>query len=292
MYLIRFCLSLVFRKHVICRVDYFTLDFKMISNLFPGMSSPETPPALQFICIECEHPASKLFSVYEKSGNIKVEKCPRCNKVIDKYIEYDVTICLLDLLLLNTSVWRHVIFNVNFNSLLWKLAIVGMICDGYKAWIELTSLNTKDEDTVFYAAKQIELYIFSVIAGSQLLVFLLLVLLITEFVFALRKWLPMEIVSYQFRTPRRIVQSLLIANCTKLLYVPAIIWPHYSNHAFMLLLMTYVKICYALALQQIVKYPYLLCLFTVFIAHTASGVINSPLSTLIQSLSSYAFYSA
>jgi len=244
------------------------------------------------ICIECECPAANLFSIYEKSGNIKVEKCVRCGKVIDKYIEYDVTICLLDLLLLNTSVWRHVIFNVNLNSLLWKLAIVGMICDGYKAWIGLTPSKTKDDETVFYAAKQIELYIFSIIAGSELIVFLIVALLLIGIISVVSKCindLPSPVQSGQPKSPLKMIQSLLIANCTKLLYVPALIWPHYSNDVFMHMLMMYVIVCYALALQQVVKYPYIVCLTIVLIAHTASRIINSPLSVLVQSISTYAF---
>ena len=199
-----------------------------------------------YICIECEHPAAKLFSVYEKSGNIKVEKCTCCNKIIDKYIEYDVTICLLDLLLLNTAVWRHVLFNLNLNSLLWKLAIVCMICDGYRTWVEYTSnsKNIINDDTVFYAAKQIELYVFSIIAGSELIMFLSLVLLFVWVILLITKLFSntrfhtiFSRTSFEYNLVKKVVCSLLVANCTKLLYIPALIWPHYNTDMFMYMLL-------------------------------------------------------
>ena len=38
-----------------------------------------------------------------------------CRKVIDKYVEYDAVILLLDILLLRIQAYRHLIFNYGVN---------------------------------------------------------------------------------------------------------------------------------------------------------------------------------
>ena len=41
---------------------------------------------------------------------------PTCEKVVDKYIEFDAVILLLDVLLLRIQSYRHLIFNYGIQS--------------------------------------------------------------------------------------------------------------------------------------------------------------------------------
>lgn len=70
------------------------------------------------ICIECGFTEIDcLFSKF-KSNYIKLTICPRCGKVVDKYIEYDNVILFIDILLLKPQAYRHLAYNVAETDLL------------------------------------------------------------------------------------------------------------------------------------------------------------------------------
>ncbi|CAK9439065.1 uncharacterized protein LODBEIA_P32890 [Lodderomyces beijingensis] len=65
------------------------------------------------LCIECGHQnIPNLYSRY-KSEYIRLTTCPRCNRVSDKYIEYDAVILFIDILLLKRGAYRHLAYNIN-----------------------------------------------------------------------------------------------------------------------------------------------------------------------------------
>lgn len=64
-------------------------------------------------CVECGQPISKLWEEPVK-GNITLTICSSCNKIADKFIEYDYTLIFLNLILSKTQVYRHILFNINF----------------------------------------------------------------------------------------------------------------------------------------------------------------------------------
>ena len=66
-------------------------------------------------CVECGVNISKLFEEPLK-GNITLVTCENCGKIADKYIEYEYTLILLNLILCKTQVYRHILFNINFCS--------------------------------------------------------------------------------------------------------------------------------------------------------------------------------
>ncbi|KAI5968392.1 ARV1 [Candida margitis] len=69
------------------------------------------------ICIECGHRnIPNLYSKY-KSEYVKLTVCESCNKVCDKYIEYDAVILFLDILLLKKPAYRHLSYNLTE----WKI---------------------------------------------------------------------------------------------------------------------------------------------------------------------------
>lgn len=98
------------------------------------------------ICIECGHRnIPTLYSKY-KSEYVKLTVCDSCNKVCDKYIEYDAVILFLDLLLLKKPAYRHLAYNLtewqirnhsNFSSKyqnLIRLSILIILFEVYLTW--------------------------------------------------------------------------------------------------------------------------------------------------------------
>ncbi|GAV52902.1 hypothetical protein ZYGR_0AI01840 [Zygosaccharomyces rouxii] len=62
------------------------------------------------ICIECAQPADCLFMVYS-NRHIQLTDCSHCQKVVDRYVEFDNVLLFIDLLLLKPGAYRHLVYN-------------------------------------------------------------------------------------------------------------------------------------------------------------------------------------
>ena len=63
-----------------------------------------------FVCVECGATNEHLCEQISRSV-LKLSQCTQCDSVVDKYIEFDGVLVLLDMLLLKTNVYRHIVFN-------------------------------------------------------------------------------------------------------------------------------------------------------------------------------------
>lgn len=62
------------------------------------------------ICIECLASVESLYTVYSNK-HIQLTDCPKCQNVVDKYVEIDNVILFIDLLLLKPGAYRHLVYN-------------------------------------------------------------------------------------------------------------------------------------------------------------------------------------
>ncbi|XP_057550904.1 protein ARV 2 [Amaranthus tricolor] len=91
-------------------------------------------------CVKCGQGVEKLYIQYSP-GNIRLLKCSNCKSVADEYIECEVMILIIDLILHKPPAYRHLLFNLlrdkvqNFDALLFKLSIIFLALDAYKLWI-------------------------------------------------------------------------------------------------------------------------------------------------------------
>ncbi|XP_064073877.1 protein ARV1 [Vanessa tameamea] len=83
-------------------------------------------------CVNCGVGASALYKTYGPSV-LKLTKCDSCKGVIDKYIEYDPVIVMIDLVLMSKEAQRHIIYNTEFKSY-WKLFIILIMLETYGVW--------------------------------------------------------------------------------------------------------------------------------------------------------------
>lgn len=58
----------------------------------------------------CGESVGSLFIEYSEKS-IRLTRCHKCNKVADKYIEYELVLVLIDVLLLRLPAYRHLMFN-------------------------------------------------------------------------------------------------------------------------------------------------------------------------------------
>ncbi|ESW34070.1 hypothetical protein PHAVU_001G121700 [Phaseolus vulgaris] len=91
-------------------------------------------------CIQCGCPVKTLYVQYSP-GNIRLMKCENCRAVADDYIECEIMILVIDLILHKPKAYRHLLHNVinqetmKFQGLLWKLAVVFLLFEAYRCLI-------------------------------------------------------------------------------------------------------------------------------------------------------------
>ncbi|KAJ7398198.1 Protein ARV1 [Pitangus sulphuratus] len=110
-------------------------------------------------------PLIENIILYSERFLILVKKCsvvgefesiinPRksCQKPVDKYIEYDPVIILINAVLCKAQAYRHILFNTKIN-IHGKLCIFCLLCEAYIRWLQLqdSSQNTDPDDLIRYA---------------------------------------------------------------------------------------------------------------------------------------------
>lgn len=91
-------------------------------------------------CVQCSFPIKSLYVQYSP-GNIRLMKCENCKAVADEYIECEIMILVIDLILHKPKAYRHLLYNVlnqqnlKFEGLFWKLAVIFLLFDAYKCLI-------------------------------------------------------------------------------------------------------------------------------------------------------------
>nr|XP_045007020.1 protein ARV1 isoform X3 [Jaculus jaculus] len=166
-----------------------------------GAEGAASAPCL-YRCIECNREAQELYRDYSH-GVFKITICKSCQKPVDKYIEYDPVIILINAILCKAQAYRHILFNTNIN-IHGKLCMFCLLCEAYLRWWQLqdSSQNTAPDDLIRYA-KEWDFYRMFVIASFE-----------------------------QPMTARKkpsfllLLKALLLSSYGKLLLIPAVIWEH------------------------------------------------------------------
>ncbi|KAJ2730601.1 sterol homeostasis protein [Coemansia sp. BCRC 34962] len=83
-------------------------------DYFGGPKSQQQPTGklatMKQVCIECGFPVSSLYTEYGV-GHIRLTQCEHCKSFADKYVEHDVVIVFIDMLLHKPQVYRHLLVN-------------------------------------------------------------------------------------------------------------------------------------------------------------------------------------
>ncbi|KAK6102751.1 Arv1-like family protein [Brugia pahangi] len=107
----------------------------------------------EYICINCCHPSSSLFLKYSDNG-IRLTPCSNCGRAVDAYIEYDIVLVIIDLMLQYIEAYRHFLMNTGNNRYCHKLCIIFMLCNAYSKWIRRRIMsgdeNVYDLEWEFY----------------------------------------------------------------------------------------------------------------------------------------------
>ncbi|KAL2914482.1 sterol homeostasis protein [Polyrhizophydium stewartii] len=98
------------------------------------------------VCIECGEPVPTLYVEYGK-GNIRLQRCDKCQTFADRYLEFDYVIIFIDMLLHKRPVYRHLIFNRlqysarGWNGGLIRLGVLLVLFEVFMKWFRLDRRN-------------------------------------------------------------------------------------------------------------------------------------------------------
>ncbi|TMS12674.1 Protein ARV1 [Larimichthys crocea] len=169
-----------------------------------------------FRCVECNEKASELHRDYS-NGILKITICGSCQKPVDKYIEYDPVIILIDAILCKTQAFRHILFNTRLN-IHWKLCVFFLLCDAYLRWSLLhVSEPSSDPADIIRYTKEWEFYGMFGLAALELMAFCGGVLTFLWAVGQLQGG-TLEL--------SLLLRALLLSCYGKVLLIPAVIWEH------------------------------------------------------------------
>ncbi|XP_035755557.1 protein ARV1 [Egretta garzetta] len=141
-----------------------------------------------------------------------------CQKPVDKYIEYDPVIILINAILCKAQAYRHILFNTKIN-IHGKLCVFCLLCEAYLRWLQLqdSSQNTDPDDLIRYA-KEWDFYRMFGIASLEQTSFLL-------GIFITLWWMRPEMLKTKSDFIL-LLKALLLSSYGKLLLIPAVIWEH------------------------------------------------------------------
>ncbi|XP_044258732.1 protein ARV1 [Tribolium madens] len=107
-------------------MNLFIFDFK---HFFRKMWGTTSEKRRKYICVNCGTPIKSLYKKYSATV-LKLRECEFCHNVADKYLEYDIVIIAIDLVLLQRTAYRHILFNLEFKNF-WKLSVILLLMEAY-----------------------------------------------------------------------------------------------------------------------------------------------------------------
>ncbi|KAJ2656430.1 sterol homeostasis protein [Coemansia sp. RSA 1200] len=200
------------------------------------------------VCIECGRPVASLFTEYGV-GHIRLTQCANCKHFADKYVEHDVVIVFIDMLLHKPQVYRHLLVNkLEFRQPAMernvaKLGILLVLFSVYIDWFRLEEggrLRSQSEllfgQRLSFATQYVFILVLSAIDAAALLAGVLLASIVHQRCFThVKRWATMA-------------TALTIASFGKVLMIILVIWD-YNEPYYPWLLDTLVFTSYSTAMS-------------------------------------------
>lgn len=189
------------------------------------MSSKETA-----VCIECGTDVPMLYKSYD-SAIIKLEQCRHCDKVADKYIEYENFVVLMDLVLQKVPAYRHILFNSELKAF-WKFSIFSLVLDTYVKWVQVKGSNIDN------LISELE-WSFYFICLRTILEFGIYILIVIIYSYIGTRLCPSFFPRMKLNC---LFNGLLLANFGQLLVIPTVIWGQSENLAYRRLTVVFIAL--------------------------------------------------
>ncbi|KAL5572246.1 hypothetical protein UlMin_021843 [Ulmus minor] len=222
---------------------------------------------MKYRCVECGHGIKTLFVQYSP-GNIRLMKCDNCKAVADEYIECEIMIIVIDLILHKPKAYRHLLYNVldpqnpQFQGLLWICSFGFLLLDAYRSLIICRSkaewgLSTSIDSFIWICQK----IFMDVFLGNFMLFSTILLATKTLLSTSLRY--------------KDILLAVLISSYFKMCLFPMMVWEFPSSVVFIIDL--YVLSSNTVALKVITELAMSRCVLTCFSAHLMKILVTQAL---------------
>ncbi|KAE8697995.1 NAC domain-containing protein 4-like isoform X1 [Hibiscus syriacus] len=226
---------------------------------------------MEYRCVQCGFRIKTLFVQYSP-GNIRLMKCVNCKAVADEYIECELMIVLIDLILHKPKAYRHVLFNVlnhestHFQGLLWKSLVGFLVLDAYR------SLIVKKPEEEWGTSMSISSF-FWIYRKVLVDVFLGNYMFLCSFFLAIKSLLK---TSARFSSFRDLLLAILISSYFKILLIAMMVWEF--PPAVIYIIDLFVFSSNSVALKVITKSTMNRCIWACFIAHVVKFCITQVFS--------------
>ncbi|CAK9222018.1 unnamed protein product [Sphagnum troendelagicum] len=86
------------------------------------------------MCVHCATPVDAVYVEYSP-GNIRLSVCAKCEHTADEYVECEMMIVLIDLVLQKSKAYRHIFFNypllhkLSMQEFVWKASLLVLLLD-------------------------------------------------------------------------------------------------------------------------------------------------------------------
>lgn len=169
---------------------------------------------LPFCCVECgcEENGSSSYVQYSE-GSIRLKRCVRCAKLVDKYIEFEWILIIIDIILFRVQAYRHVLRNVRVSTNRYlRLYLLGILIRSY---IQLYILLQQHEHDII--SLEAALRVAGELVGLALVEQLLLIAAVKVLAaMVLRESLGVL----------QILRAVIISNYSIVICVPMTIWEY------------------------------------------------------------------
>ncbi|KAJ1902240.1 sterol homeostasis protein, partial [Coemansia sp. IMI 209127] len=200
------------------------------------------------VCIECGRPVTSLYTEYGV-GHIRLTQCNNCKSFADKYVEHDVVIVFIDMLLHKPQAYRHLLVNTlefrqpAMERNVGKLCILLVLFSVYIDWFRLEEggrLRNQNEllfgQQLSFATQYLFILVLSAIDAAALLAGVLLASIILQRSFKqTKRWATMA-------------TALTISSFGKVLMIMLVIW-EYNEPYYPWLLDTLIFTSYSTAMS-------------------------------------------
>ncbi|GMS84551.1 hypothetical protein PENTCL1PPCAC_6726, partial [Pristionchus entomophagus] len=85
-------------------------------------------------CVNCGVEATSLYKRFSKEI-IRLTPCECCGEAVDKYVEYDLVLIVIHLVLLYLPAYRHIVHNTRY-KVYPRLAFLFILCMAFDRWYQ------------------------------------------------------------------------------------------------------------------------------------------------------------
>ena len=173
------------------------------------------------VCVECGSTAEKAYKEL-RGGIIRLSHCELCSSIVDKYIEYDPILIILDILLHKEQAYRHLLFNRRVD-IHWQLSVVFLLCDAYIKWWYLkhfdyvNNTNSKHSKNQEISLLELQFYVMLCAAVVEFVAFL-------AFTYNVLKLVSVTTGKIANSSFKDISLALLGSSFAKTFVVPVVLW--------------------------------------------------------------------